>query len=1048
METDQARVILFRLCQLRERPSHTPIAKQVGHCWAPFRQYTLALALLCILAYMQLIAQPAQNSYQNHSIRNLAADDGLSSNMILSIVQDTEGFMWFATPDGLNRFDGYSVEIYRSDPQDRNSLPINALNSLTESRNGEYLWVGTEGGGLVRLEKRTRTFTRFTSDSHVLDYNVVQHIFEDDDGTLWLATNGSMLVLRISGDSIQSARSLVVEPPRSSRLWRNFFAMSHKDKFGRLWFATWGGLYFFDREHGSLERSQATPHVDSITTITEDGDGTLWFGTMHRGMYRVDAARGKTIHVADTGQVLASYAVDTTTVWFSTRSGELFSIDTRTNVCTPILLDGKSVGRILTLFKDRTGSNWLGTEDEGLFTLFPSREITTYKNVTDDHPGANSVWSLCETRDGTLWVGTSNGVKILDRSSRQLRDTPLTHLKNHQVRAILEDGDAMWFGLLEDGLWKWEQGRNRWKHFIHNPKDSNSIQVINVYALHRDRRGVLWIGSNDGGLTRFNPVSEVFKNYKPKSYWVTAIHEDDLGHLWLGTWAYGLCRFDPDAETFEYFSLISTRPNIIAANSVLAIHASRSQPGVLWLAMNGSGLVCFDTKSRQQTAYTTVDGLPNNFVYGIVEDTLGNLWVSSNAGVSQFNPEPKSFRNFTAIDGLQGNQFNMGAAMLSTRKEIFFGGQYGLNSFVARRRPNSLPPQVSIKSVTVSGEAMNFAEDGSQDEKLVLPHDATDIAIEFVGLHYDEPTKNKYAYQMLGLDSSWIPADDERKAVFATLVPGEYVFSVKVANSDGVWSEPRVLLITVLRPIWQRWWFLFTAAVLLFALAMVFYRSQINRVKEIERARVLEEQRIRSELKIDMHDSFAGVIAKMSGLASDLREENDLSDEETKERLERIADYSAALQQSYSAIQWGYDQHKESLFDLMDQLKQYGETLFARSGAKFHLATGMQSFINIKLPMECRKELLLLFCEAMNNSAKHSDGSSEITLSAKVENETLKVCLQDNGHGFDEDKSGRKNGLIHMRKRAAKLNGTLDIESANGSGVKITFIGKLHRGIV
>jgi signal transduction histidine kinase len=273
------------------------------------------------------------------------------------------------------------------------------------------------------------------------------------------------------------------------------------------------------------------------------------------------------------------------------------------------------------------------------------------------------------------------------------------------------------------------------------------------------------------------------------------------------------------------------------------------------------------------------------------------------------------------------------------------------------------------------------------------------------------------------------------------------VFNVRAANSDGVWSEPKSLAIYVPLPIWKQTWLYFLIALCAGGLGFAVHRQKVRtaiaRAVEVERARREEEQRVRGEVKNDVHDTFAGIVSKISGLAKDMVYDIESGTEGAQQKLNKIVEYAESLIQGYAAIQWEYDSKKDTLFDLVAQLKQYGDTLYDKSNIKFYLAGDVVQTESIKLPNEWRKELLLLFYEAMNNIAKHAANASCVILSTSCKDGTIEMCLMDDGDGFDQEHCTRKNGLDHMRDRAARLNGELRVESGKEKGTKICFIGKL-----
>lgn len=658
-----------------------------------------------------------------------------------------------------------------------------------------------------------------------------------------------------------------------------------------------------------------------------------------------------------------------------------------------------------------------------------------------------AVWSTLESRDGTVWVGTGNTLCRLDIAGGQYREVAgAPH--GYQVRAILEDGNTLWLGLLYGGLACWDRQNDRWTRYMHDPNDPKSLASNLVYALYKDKAGILWIGTNDGGLECFDSATASFKNYSPRPdlKWITAICEDGARTLWLGMWNGGLAKFDRATKAFTLYSPHPSERERQLRDRVLAVHQSECDANILWLGTLGGGLLRFDKTTRTFSDFTENDGLASNSIYGILEDDFGNLWMSSNKGISRFDPQTSAFTHFDVTDGLQGNEFNYGAYFKSRDGTLYFGGDFGLNAIRPRADVNRVPPEVFLTAFKKFGTPVVFDVPLNQQREIALPHSDNVIGFAFTGLHFKNSKANHYAYKLEGYDAEWIRIGTKREAGFVNLQPGDYVFNVKAANSDGVWSEPRSLRIHIASPLWKSWWFHVVWVGALGLLGYGWHRGRIRRAIALERMRRDEEERLRQQLQEDVHDYVSGHAARIVQMSKEMKDEH--GKRLSTASLSSIADHADSLLRELGNIQWTLDPKKDSLFDLIAHLQTSGNALFPEESVTFRLVGVHERYENVKLPLVWRKELPLLFHEAMNNVVKHADGCTHVTLSTELKENLLAMCLSDDGNGFDEHACERKNGLVHMRERAERLNGELQVHAAKNKGTVICFIGKLPSRIV
>jgi len=824
----------------------------------------------------------------------ISLEQGLSQSTVFSMLQDSQGFMWFGTENGLNKYDGYNFTVYKHDPDDPNSLGGNWIQTLLEDGSG-MLWIGTSDGGLDRYDRKLDQFTHYRNDPNdpsSLSNDEITAIYQDRDGDLWIGTGGGGLDRLVpttpaAGQALSEAEGFDQEnerfvhyqndPEDPNSLSSNAVSTIYVDQKGTLWIGTEdGGLNWFDSENERwwhYVNDPSDPHSlshNSITAISEDQSGALWVGTGGGGLERFDQENERFIHYQhdpDDPQSLSS-------------------------------------NEITAIYQDREGVLWIGTYSGGLNRFVPETEtFAHYQNVPGDPHSlsSNIVLSIFQDREGVLWFGTiGGGVNKLN-----VERWNFVHYKNdpsnpnslgdNMVRVFYEDSDgALWVGTMFGGVDRFDRETGSWRHFRHDPDDPDSLSNNFVSAIYRDRSGVLWIGTASG-LDKFEPETETFRHYQaepdgppgspsnnvrtiydgqagefwigtkgglyrfdrqeeswsdpyrhdpgdPDSLsddWVFSFMEDRQGRIWIGTLSGGLNRFDLETETFTHYQNDPGDPQSLGSNIVVSIVQDRE--GTLWIG-NGGGIDRFDPATETFTHYREKDGMPNNSVYCIVEDGDGHLWVSTNKGLSNFDPQRETFRNYDVADGLQSNEFNSIACLMSDSQEMFFGGIDGFNAFFPGQiKDNPTMPPVVLTSLAQGGEQVDLgiAVDSVTEATFKWPEDSFEF--EYAALSFADPEKNQYAYYLEGFEETWNEVGTRRYGQYTHLPGGTYTLRVKGSNNDGIWNEAgTVVKVTIVPPFWETWWF---RGILFIALVGVVFGGFQLRVRNLEtRGSELETQ--------------------------------------------------------------------------------------------------------------------------------------------------------------------------------------------------------------
>lgn len=805
---------------------------------------------------------------------NLSLEDGLSQSVVTAMAQDTRGFLWLGTQDGLNRFDGYTFRIFKHDPDVPSSLSDNLITALGVDPDGT-LWIGTNNG-LERYDPLLENFVHYVNDPqdpNSLSANPISDLVADAKGNLWVSTGFGLNRIDVATGDVQR---FLNDPDDSNSLVANGIINLELDPEGLLWIATGAGVDRYDPSNGTFTHfvsDSADPYSlldDGVLALEVGSDGMVWAATA-LGLSRLDPATGKFEHFVNDPEDPNSLAPDLINV----------------------------------IFEDGLGTLWLGTNNSGLGRLDPSSDNFTYYTNDPLNPRSlrnDNIQSIFEDVAGILWFGTfGGGVDRYDREKAKfatLRNIPSdpTSLSDNSIWSILIDSrGALWVSTTGGGLNVAFPGSTGFRHFANDPTDPETISSDLVWRVYEDGEGTLWVGTSVG-LDRYDPLSRSFTHFdnagvfliheaQDGRFWIgalgaglslfdrengvitqaytnqpndpssisgnflTALLEDPDGSLWIGTFASGLNHFDPQTEVFTRYQSDRDDPGSLPDNTILTLY--RDRMGTLWVG-NSGGLSKLDESTGKFRTYTVKDGLPNETIYSILEDELGRLWIPNNRGLSRFDPVEETFKTYDVSDGLQDIEFNQSSALLGSKGEMYFGGINGMNYFHPLDiRDNTYIPPVVITNMLLFNEPIPIGEESiltqavPETDEIFLTYQDDFLAFEYAALHYSTPEENQYAYIMEGFDRDWNYVGNRRFASYTGIPPGDYTFRVIASNSDGVWNEVGdSIRIVIPRPFWQTWWFigltvLFVAGSVVGGLAL---RLRIIEGQRRELARQVDER--------------------------------------------------------------------------------------------------------------------------------------------------------------------------------------------------------------
>ncbi len=790
----------------------------------------------------------------------LTIAEGLPNSYVTAITQDARGFLWFGTQDGLARYDGARMTVYRPNDQDPHSVSSGYITSLALDSSGK-LWIGTSEHGVNLYDPETDRFERI------------------GPGKGGLTSEGVTAIVR--------------------------------DAKNRIWFAMGdGGLNRYDTATRTITAYLAKPLVVAITAIDADHEGNLWLGTANGTVLRWNPDDAKaTVSVrpnADASRVTMITTIlarSNGQVWIGTDNDGVYRLDPTTKQVTGYRSDPNDWGTIsddhvAVLREDRHHTLWIGTGN-GLDQMGDAGRVVRYQHDPNDPDNPmnlafTSVESLFQDAGGVMWAGGFTvGVCKFDEFRMKFGHYRI----NSYAKSLAEDPDgSMWVGTL-NGLYRydWSAGRVTLYHNLGRPvgavKDPLSLESVWLAAMHKDHRGTLWIALARRGLVGFDPTTETYRQYlsnaeDPNSLpadTIQDIAEDEHGSLWLASWGGGLVRFDPRSETFTSFTTndatgISSNhlyklypdpkdkdilwvgtakggldrfdlvkhtarayrhddkdPSSLSGDDVVGVY--REPSGILWVGTYSSGFDRLDPETGKAERFTTSNSrLTNDTVHGILPDDTGKLWLSTNGGgLLQFDPKTKQIITYDSSEGVQDNEFSQGAFLRSKSGELFFGGARGFNAFFPRdiKREPYVPP------VAVTG-IKRFNQDLALDRPVwTLPSITLSYSdsfeVQFAALAFAAPKRNRYAYKLEGFDSKFIETD-RPYATYTKLAGGDYTLRIRAGNEDGVWNEQGIALKLTVTPPWWRSWPAYIAYVLLLVGAGVT-------LIQVQKARVLQAER-------------------------------------------------------------------------------------------------------------------------------------------------------------------------------------------------------------
>jgi len=1020
-------------------PHRRIFAQRLGSLISSVRCFLLPL-LWMILPVFFVAGAGAAPAEENPPVRRVSLP-GLPHQTVLSLLEDRDGFLWIGTSNGLARFDGVETLVYTYDPLDPHGLAGGAVTTLLEDSRGD-LWVGTNNG----LQIFDRVRQRFSGDGEFLAHDDIDGVnvtfaLEDPEGHLWFGTHGSGL-FRYNPATSELIHFSSLAAPKPS-IAHDIVRAGHVDAAGHLWILVGEGHALSIQRLGvdGGFRTVATD-VPASWALFVDDSGVPW--TEPRGPVPLTDRPPPTVQPeasenrsAPRRETRAITPASDGAFWFGDNTG-LYLRDPSDGPDSPETTFDSPHGYldtfVRTLLVGRSGILWIGTQG-GLFAVDPNAKpfhhCLVQPSPTSDGPRSAAVSAIVEGLDTTLWVASfGNGLFQLDRSCRIL--ARYDHAGDGDGTLL---DDIVW-DLAPDGLgglWIAAGGLSRLDlesgRIAHHPI---SIEVpIQVVTSGGD--GKVWTGSRrglahyDSGSRTYRPI-DLDQSEGSGEPIIDSLSVDDDGIVWAGS-PEGVFRFDPASGLVQRMPL--TTPGATPVRSTGTWTLVPQDNDTIWVG-TAVGLARHEVGSNSVVLELAGADLPGSSVFSILPDETDRLWLATNQGLAVFNPStPDGSRpeSYSRADGLGNTEFNRHAACTTRDGTMYFGGLDGLTWFHPTEiRKNDFIPPIRLTGVEITGDRGSRKISPHGLARIALEPSDVMVVVQFAALSFTNPNRNRYAYRLDGFDPQWIDTGTRRFAQYSQLPHGEYLLRVRGCNNDGVWNEEGLQLEVVVQPSWwQTLWFKALVAVLMAGVLLL--------VGNYRRKKAHEVQQLRLRIAGDLHDDLS---SDLSGVAvvADMIRKNPALDEPQREDLAMIRDTAVRMVDGVRDIVWYIDPEHDTIEAMVDRMRTVAERLLRGTSFRFDVAASKRI---PNLSMETRKDLYLVFKEALQNVVRHSE-AHHVAIDFVINRRQIRLTIRDDGVGFDPAAAAEGTGLRSMRRRADQLGAVLEIGGSTESGAVIDLV--------
>ncbi|MFA3781808.1 two-component regulator propeller domain-containing protein [Melioribacteraceae bacterium 4301-Me] len=1007
----------------------------------------------------------------NFTFERITREQGLIPGNVNDIVQDSIGFIWMATENGLCRYDGYNFLYFRNEPTDTASLSFNNVFSLLKDKNG-IIWVGTLGGGLNKFDSKTRKFKRFRynpNNPNSISSDIIYKLYRDSKNRIWISTLGGGL--NLFNPVTETFVRFQHNPHDSNSISSNMASAIYEDKYHNFWVGTFdaGMNLFYPDEKKFIHFKNDSSNIYSINhnqimQFLEDDKGRFWVATFGGGVNLFDRKTKKFYNIKnkknftikpDHLNVRTLYE-DENYLWVGTYNGlflfdknNFAKIDIYYNPNNPQTINNNN---IRSIFRDRTGVFWVGTitgvnkydSMKKRFHLISFKEA--YKHKMNNLRSLPSKFIF----ENILWASLEKPSNI-DRKNRRIyywSSSDFTNKINMTISrsSYFDEKGNLWVGSY-DGIHYYDRFINEFVNVQYSDDGTPTLGNNFVKCFYVDKQGNFWAGTMAGGLSYYNYKKNIFKKYlhyenKPETISdsrVMSILEDSKGLLWVGTFG-GLDIFNKSNETFKHYQSIPNDKTTISNDRIYCIYESKN--GDLWIGTY-QGLNKYNREQDNFERFPANQSLGEDTIYGILEDDYGNLWIRTNQGITKFNPSKKEVYDYTSEDGLAGLELNGNIYFKDATGKMFFGFSNGLISFYPNEIVNNpFKPEIVFTKLSIMDHEVGIGEDSpltrplNEMKEIVLSYKDKVISFEFSALHYAIPYKNKYAYKLGGLFDDWTFVDAEhRYAKFTNLSPGKYVLRVKASNNDGLWGDnERTISIIIKPPFWETWWFRSIAVIAVLLIIFLFYENRLNRLLEIERTR--------TRIARNLHDEVGGSLSSIQYFVRAIKKNLSTEDNNAVSKyLNLIMESSDDAQEKIKDLIWTVNPEEDGLGKFLIKFNRYASDLLDSKGISYHidLPSGVD---NKSIPMEKRQHLWCICKETVTNIVKHSQCKT-VDIKFTIQNNKLNFYIADDGVGFDMEQKHSSNGIVNIKNRAEQLKADYSLKTSHNKGTSWFFSIKI-----
>jgi ligand-binding sensor domain-containing protein/signal transduction histidine kinase len=978
---------------------------------------------------------PAPAYAERPPTRLFTTADGLPSDDVVKIRRDSQGFLWFATSEGVSRFDGVQFVTYGR----RHGLPVAAMNDIIEGRDG-HIWIATNGGGVVRLNPLPGSdgalFTVVPVGPDRAS-NRVNVLLEDEAGRFWAGTDSGLYRCDEPGSSSFVPVALGV-PGISDRLVAisSISLGTNKD----VWLATSQGVIQVPADGPPVRHRGASAMASPPIVVTPDRKGRIWIGSTnglaafrepHITSSAIDGVEWRPAELPAT-EIRAIHVAQDGHLWIGALDGRVWEYDGAT--FRSRLEPGDSAAPLNSLTSDAEGNTWIAARPGAL--RIARNGLVSFDQRDGLAPGL--VKAFAQEPDGVLYA-LSRGSRINrwdgGRFTSARPPLPLdVRPPSWSNQADLRDSQGYWWVGSGQGLYRYRSGGNG-----RGPLSFESVALYttrdglpgdDISALFEDRDGNIWIAATSAigdELARWERRTGAFRRFSladgvPQFSTPIAFAQDRAGAIWIGLRAGGLLRYR--ASRFELFGAADG-----ISGPTPALYVDKA--GRLWVGLL-EGVARIDRPAADRITvrrYSSANGLASDAVRGFAEDRFGRIYFGTSRGVNRLDLESGAIEHYTTSDGLIS--LNILAVHADREGDVWFATPEGLSRLTPAPDPPPVAPTVRIANVRIAGVRHPLSEFGAaRIDGVRLGPSENNVEVDFFGLAHGSRGALRYQFQLEGSTPTWSEPSDQRTVNFASLASGSYRLLVRAVSAAGVPSvAPAELLFTVLPPIYARWWFITLAATLAAGAGVALYRMRVAQLVRVER--------VRARIATDLHDDIGASLSQIAILAEVARQRAGAqqADPAVADPLLRIADTSRGLVDSMSDIVWAINPAADSLSDLIHRMRRFAEDTLSADEIEL-VFRAEEPRVDIKLGADLRREVFLVLKESVTNIAKHA-GCTRVEIDFERNRRRLGLRVSDNGNGFDSSRRSDGNGLRSMRQRAAAMGGRLDVQ-ATPTGTTIT----------